>query len=530
MKMKTLNKKRLISLILIQLLTLIMATPVMSVAAGQPTVDLRTTSTFAILAGTTITNIGPTTINGDAGGNVGVAPGTSVTGFPPGIVSNGAITTAAAVTTAQTDLVAAYDDAAGRTGALDLTGQDLAGLTLTPGVYKFSSNAQLTGTLTLDGQNQADPVFIFQIGSTLTTASGSDIELINGARYCRTFWQVGSSATLGTNSNFVGHIFALTSISALTGATVQGQLLARNGEVTLDSNTIMNGFCADSSATLTVIKHVINDDGRTAVAGDFNIHVTLLGSEITSSPAIGVELPGRTYTVGAGLYVISEDIAAGYTVNYGGDSDAFGNVTLGIGDAATVTITNNDTPISSGGSGGGGGGSSTVSSPLINITKTPSPLALTSGAGFVTYTYMVSNPGNVSLHNVRVTDNKVSPVNYISGDVNNDELLQVSETWVYTSSTDLTTTTTNIVTARGTAGGTTVTDTDSAIVVVSNPVVLAPPAQATSAGVTTTVTGGQLPDTATPWYSFLLIGAVLMIIGAVGWKSRKYYERTNNKR
>ncbi len=526
--MKTLNTKRLISLILVQLLIIVIAMPVMSVAAVQPTVDLGTTSSFAILAGTTITNTGPTTINGDAGGNVGVAPGTSVTGFPPGIVSNGAITTAAAVTTAKTDLVAAYNDAAGRTGALDLSDQDLAGMTLTPGVYNFSSSAQLTGTLTLDGQNQADPVFIFQIGSTLTTASDSDIELINGARYCRTFWQVGSSATLGTNSNFVGHIFALTSIAAQTGATVQGQLLARNGEVTLDSNTIMNGFCADSSATLTVIKHVINDNGRTAVAGDFNIHVTLSGSEITSSPAVGVELPGRTYTLGAGLYVISEDVSAGYAVSYSGDSDAFGNVTLGVGDTATVTITNNDTPISSG--GGSGGGSSTVSSPLINVTKTPSPLALTSGAGLVTYTYKVSNPGNVSLHNVRVTDDKVSPVTYISGDANNDDLLQVSETWVYTSSTNLAATTTNIVTARGSSGGTTVTDTATAIVVVSSPAAIVPidpatpPAQATPVAITTTVTGGQLPDTATPWYSILLFGAVLTIIGAVGWKSRKRYE------
>ena len=148
----------------------------------------------------------------------------------------------------------------------------------------------------------------------------------------------------------------------------------------------------------------------------------------------------------------------------------------------------------------------------------------------MTYTYRVSNPGNVSLYNVRVTDDKVSPVNYISGDVNNDELLQVSETWIYTSTVNLTATTTNIVTAKGSAGSRTVTDTASAIVVVSGPVASAPIAQPTPAGITTpavittTVTGGQLPTTATPWYNILLIGVVLMSIGTLGWKGRKHYE------
>lgn len=214
------------------------------VFAAEPTINLGTAESFAVLAGTTITNTGPTTIGGDIGGNIGVSPGSSVTGFPPGIVSDGTIHTAdATALQAQVDLVTAYNDAASRAVSSDLTGQDLGGMTLTTGVYSFSSSAQLTGTLTLDAQGDPEAVFIFQIGSTLTTAPSSVVSLINGARFCRVFWQVGSSATLETNSNFSGHIFALTSIAVQNGTTVQGQLLARNGAVTLDNNTITNGVC-----------------------------------------------------------------------------------------------------------------------------------------------------------------------------------------------------------------------------------------------------------------------------------------------
>ncbi|HBP38637.1 MAG TPA: hypothetical protein DD640_07845 [Clostridiales bacterium] len=229
--------------LLLTLLLMIMAVPAAASAAEAP-VNLGSTAGFAVLAGTTITNTGPTTIGGSVGGDIGVSPGTAITGFPPGILSDGIIHSAdATALQAQADLVIAYDDAASRALTADLTGQDLGGLTLTTGVYKFSSSAQLTGTLILDAEGDPEAVFIFQISSTLTTASGSTVSLINGARFCRIFWQVGSSATLGTNTTFVGHVFALTSIAAQTGATVQGQLLARNGEVTLDNNTITNGVC-----------------------------------------------------------------------------------------------------------------------------------------------------------------------------------------------------------------------------------------------------------------------------------------------
>jgi type VI secretion system secreted protein VgrG len=152
---------------------------------------------------------------------------------------------------AKTDLETAYADAAART-PVTLIPSELGGTTLIPGVYNSTDGTfQITGTLTLDAQNDPEGVFIFLMETTLITAIDSNVELINSARYCRTFWKVGSSATLGVNSHFAGHIFALTSIAAHTGATIQGQLLARNGAVTLDTNTITNGVCAATQVTLT---------------------------------------------------------------------------------------------------------------------------------------------------------------------------------------------------------------------------------------------------------------------------------------
>ncbi|MGI8822411.1 MAG: ice-binding family protein [Acidimicrobiia bacterium] len=180
-----------------------------------------------------------------------MSPGSAVTGFPPGIVLGTIHAGDAVAAQAQSDLTIAYNDAAGRACDTNLTGQDLGGLTLTPGVYCFSSSAQLTGALTLDAQGDPDAVFIFQIGSTLITASASTVNLINGAQACNVFWQVGSSATLGTNSIFRGTILALTSITVTTGATVEGRTLARNGAVTLDNNVITTPMCASPPPTTT---------------------------------------------------------------------------------------------------------------------------------------------------------------------------------------------------------------------------------------------------------------------------------------
>ena len=203
-------------------------------------------SSFAILAGSTITNTGSTVITG----SVGVSPGSAITGFPPGVVLPPyAIYQADAVSgQAQSDLTTAYNLLAGRPATADLTGQDLGGQTLTAGVYNYSTSAQLTGTLTLDAQGDSNAVFIIKIGSTLTTASASSVQLINGAQGRNVYFQVGSSATLGTETTFAGKIFALTSITLGTGADIAcGAALARNGAVTLDTNTI--SICTLAAAT-----------------------------------------------------------------------------------------------------------------------------------------------------------------------------------------------------------------------------------------------------------------------------------------
>jgi outer membrane autotransporter protein len=205
---------------------------------------LGTAESFGVLAGSTVTNTGDSVIHG----NLGVSPGTAITGFPPGIVvPPGAIHSADAVAgQAQVDLVTAYNALMAKPTQFDLTGQDLGGKTLIPAVYRFASSAQLTGLLTLNGQGNSASQFVFKIGSTLTTASNSAVLLINGANGNNVYWVVGSSATLGTNTHFAGNIVALTSITMNTGATITcGRALARNGAVTLDNNTIT--LCAPDS-------------------------------------------------------------------------------------------------------------------------------------------------------------------------------------------------------------------------------------------------------------------------------------------
>jgi len=373
--------------------------------AAQPTVPLGKASTFAVLAHETITNTGPTTIGGNGGGDAGVYPGTAFTELADVTQINGAFHSADTLAgQAQDALTVAYDDAAGRIPFTTIK-PELGGKTLKPGVYRSTSGAfQITGTLTLDAQGDPNAVFIFQTASTLVTAANSNVSRIDHALPCKVFWQVGSSATLGTNSHFVGRIFAHASIAAQTGATVRGQLLASTGSVTLDTNTITNDICA------------------------------------------------------------------------------------------------------------------------ISVSKVADHSALNSGPGNVTYTYTVKNPSADALSNVTVTDDKIGSLTRFSGDVNGDNLLDPSETWVYTATVHLDATTTNIVTATGEFNGATATDTASVTVTVtpvSGPVetTVTPSATVTvnsKSGTAGTISGGKLPKTATPWYNILLMGVGLVLVGAVG--------------
>jgi hypothetical protein len=204
--------------------------PLTALAATDP--GLASAGNFAVLAGTTVTNTGPSWITGE----VGVAPGTAIVGFPPG-TSGPQHAGDSVATTAQTDLTAAYTNAAAQPcpGTNNFTGVNLGGKNLVPGVYCQTTAPTLTGTLTLNGSG----IYIFQIGSTLVTASGASVVLIGGAQPCQVFWQVGSSATIATSTTFIGNIMALTSIAMQTGATLNGRALARNGAVTLDTNRII---------------------------------------------------------------------------------------------------------------------------------------------------------------------------------------------------------------------------------------------------------------------------------------------------
>jgi ice-binding like protein/putative surface cell wall-binding protein len=213
-------------------------------AVGAP-VNLRSAAAFAVLAGSTVTNAGDTMVNGD----LGVSPGTAAT-ITPGMVNgtiHGGDPVAAA---AQADLATAYNTALAQGPDAPLVG-DLGGLTLGPGLYGFGAAATLATTLTLDGGGDPDAVFIFQIGSTITTAANSSVVLTGGAQACHVSWLIGSSATLGANTSLRGDVLAITSITAVAGTTVEGRLLAMNGAVTLDTNTVTATTCLPPVTTTT---------------------------------------------------------------------------------------------------------------------------------------------------------------------------------------------------------------------------------------------------------------------------------------
>jgi hypothetical protein len=284
--------------------------------AAQAPVGLGTATSFAVLAGAGITNTGATTITGD----VGTFPTTSETGFGT-IVQTGVDHAGDAVTQqAKLDLVDAYDDAAGRGPVTAAVPVDLAGQVLTPGVYS-SGTLELSGALTLDAQGDPNAVFVFQAASTLVTASASTVTVVNGGATtaCNIVWKVGSSATLGSGSDFVGTVLAQESISLDSTAVVEGRLLARTGEVTLINNTITNTGCTalpttpPTSATPTTTPGDGAGGGTTGGSGG-GVTTTVPGGGTTTGldrslaftgtdPRIAV-LGGSLLLAGAALMVV----------------------------------------------------------------------------------------------------------------------------------------------------------------------------------------------------------------------------------
>lgn len=205
--------------------------------AAETMVDLGSADSFGVLAATSVSNVpGPGTM---VSGDIGVFPGSAVVGFPPGVLTGTIHAGDVTAQAAQTDLTTAYNDAAGRNVAATTLSGNIGGQTLAPGLYMSTSSLAISsGDLTLDGQGDPNGVYIFQMQTTLTTTAGRQVILTNGAKASNVFWQVGSSATFGTTSHFEGTILAQVSITFNTGATLNGQALARTGAVTMDSATI----------------------------------------------------------------------------------------------------------------------------------------------------------------------------------------------------------------------------------------------------------------------------------------------------
>ncbi|MEA2974252.1 MAG: hypothetical protein QOG82_2710 [Actinomycetota bacterium] len=255
-------------------------------AAIVDTVPLGTSAGYVVLGASTVTNTGDSTLYG----SLGVSPGTAITGFPPGLVFAPGTQHAAdeAADQAQTDLTAAYLNAKNRS-VNGTTTADLAGRTLTAGVWMGPAKSALllNGTVTLDAENNSEAVFIIQTDSTLTTGSASNVLLVNGAKECNVFWQIGSSATLGTYSNFTGTILALTAVTVTTGVTVHGRAMATTAAVTLDTNNFVLPTCTPTGGTTTTTSGGGGGTTTTTPGGSSVTTTPTGGSTVTTNPGGG---------------------------------------------------------------------------------------------------------------------------------------------------------------------------------------------------------------------------------------------------
>jgi hypothetical protein len=447
--------------------------PVAAFAATSP--SLGTDSTFGVVSQTfTNTNTSPQTIiNGGVCYTTGPATtplsitGATVTPCDPQTGIDQSLALAILNSETCTDLGA---------GPIALNAVTIGANppgTFPPGCYSTAGamNITLGTTVTLNGAGS----YIFKADGALTTGQDSQVVLTGGANASDVFWAPIAATTLGANTmpsfttpTFIGNILDAAGITLGHFANLLGRALAFGQTVTTDSNTITAPTPA-TSTILHVVKLVVNANGGTAVATDFMMHVTTVSTtlDVVGSPMSGTSTPGTAYSLPAGMYLISEGPHGGYTQSFTGDCDTNGIITLAPGPDKICTIVNTDipppAPVAPVSSGGGGG----TLVPLIGILKVPTPLALPAGPASTTYNYTVWNVGGQQpLTNVTVTDDKCSPVTYLSGDTNGNGQLDPHEIWKYSCTTTLSQTTSNTAIATGHTGGQTAIATAVATVVV----------------------------------------------------------------
>src|SRR3989344_7861448 len=442
--MKKFNKVSVIVLVIVFMFSF--SGSIVALAATTPSLGI--TGTYGVLSSTYTNTAAGTTISGDVGFTTGpaVAPGGTHANYG----------SSAPYSTAGTDqgnvLVNLNGQACTFTfanGAIDLATDTTHGPigVYTPGVYcTTGAGAASIGTagITLSGAG----TYIFRINGALTTVDNSVVTLA-GASAADVFWTPIAATTLGANTTFKGTVIDASGITIGSTVAWTGRALAFGGTVSTNADTIT----VPSIATLRVIKLVVNGTSGTAVSSDFTVHVKSAGVDVSGSPLAGTAAPGTAYALAAGTYVVSENggqnvDASAYSQSFTGSCDSSGSVTLSASDDKTCTIVNTSVPLLVSPASVGGGSNRIV--PVIGLLKVPSPLALPAGAGPVAYTYTAWNVGGPqALTSVTVTDDKCSPVTFLSGDLNGNSKLDPNEKWKYSCTATLSKTTTNTSIATG---------------------------------------------------------------------------------
>ncbi|MEJ1155165.1 ice-binding family protein [Microbacterium marmarense] len=340
--------------------------------------DLGTASPFGVLGASTVTNTGDSVING----NLGVSPGTSITGFPPGIINGDTEATTAVATQAQSDALVAYNNAASQTPT-PLGLDELSGKSLEPGVYSGGA-ISLNGSLVLEGT--AESVWIFQAASTLLAASNSEITVTGGASVCNVFWQVGSSATIGTSATFVGTVLAYTSITANTGATIDGRLLALTGAVTLDDNLISVDETCDTTTPVETASPAITSSAPAAgeTGTPYSHTVTATGTPAPTYSSSGTLPTGTTLDSATGVISGTPTTPGTFvftiTASNGATPDAIAEYSVAISAAATPTPTDDGSDEGTASEGNGTTDETATESTAAESTAVTSSAASTSAA------------------------------------------------------------------------------------------------------------------------------------------------------